>query len=125
VKRASGVRDVETGEEGHTLGLDDVFASLVVQRRRTLVHALAETEGSVPVETLVERIVAWEAELGSPPPNHRERVAAAVRHAHLPKLVAVGLVEFDERSDHVRFHSDAAVEEWLEHAAALSVPGSV
>lgn len=109
----------------HTLGIDDVFATLASIRRREVVHDLAQRpEGTAAVEELVDRLVSREADLSDEQPaDHRERVAAALYHNHLPRLDELGVVEFDRRSGVVRFRGDAAVEEWIEHAAALSLPG--
>ncbi len=116
----------ERGHEGHTVDKDTVFEALSAQRRRALVHCLASRTGAAPVDALAERIAAWERDLhDTAPPNHDKRVAASLRHAHLPKLAALGVVAYDERSDTARFDGHAAVEEWLDHAAALSVPGSL
>jgi DNA-binding transcriptional ArsR family regulator len=106
----------ERGTEGHTVDLDAVFDALSSQRRRAVVHCLASRSGAAPVDALAERIAAWERD---------ERVAASLRHSHLPKLAALGLVDYDERSETARFEGHAAAEEWLDHAAALSLPGSL
>jgi DNA-binding transcriptional ArsR family regulator len=116
----------ERGREGHTVSLDDVFGALAAQRRRAVIHALAEHPEGASVDTLVEQLVVWEADVcPTTPPDHAERVATSLRHAHLPKLDALGVVDFDSRSGAVRFGGHAAVEEWLKHAAALSLPGTL
>jgi len=116
----------ERGTEGHTVDLDAVFDALSSQRRRAVVHCLASCSGAEPVDALAERIAAWERDVHETTPrNHDERVAASLRHSHLPKLAALGLIAYDERSETARFEGHAAVEEWLDHAAALSLPGSL
>jgi DNA-binding transcriptional ArsR family regulator len=115
----------EDGTGEHTLGVDDVFTALAAMRRREVVYELGQRpEGVATVDELVDRLLAREEDtLAEPPVNHRERVTAALLHNHLPRLDELGVVEFDRRSGTVRFRGDAAVEEWIEHAAALSLPG--
>jgi len=38
-----------------------------------------------------------------------------LRHSHLPKLEDAGLVEYDSRSETVRYWSQPSLEELLEH----------
>lgn len=110
---------------GHALGIDDVFGALASVRRREVVYELTQRpEGIATVEELVDPLVSREADLlDERPANHRERVTAALYHNHLPHLDELGIVEFDRRSGAVRFRGDGAIEEWIEHATALSLPG--
>jgi len=109
----------------HTLGIDDVFETLTSTRCPEVVRELTRRpEGIATIEDLVDRLTSREAKrLDKRPANHRERVSAALYHDHLLYLNGLGFLEFDRRSGAVRFRGDAAVEEWIEHASALSLPG--
>jgi hypothetical protein len=42
-----------------------------------------------------------------------------LHHRHLPKLERAGLIEYDARSNTVRYHGQPSLEKWAEHAAYL------
>ena len=108
--RAAG--DVETP-------LDTAFTALANRRRRVLVSHLAGTSGATTLDSLVDVVARAEAD-GTPTPGHRDRVATALYHIHLPLLADLGLVDFDPRSEAVRYHPHPTVEKWAEHASVVS-----
>ncbi len=46
-------------------------------------------------------------------PGH-DQVAATVHHIHIPKLSEVGILEYDARSQAIRYRSHTALEDWLD-----------
>jgi hypothetical protein len=100
-------------DEGATLegvlGLDHVYGALSHPRRRYLCYTLLEDEEWSLAE-LARRIAAWEDEAagsGAPgsgaageatPESRWERVYVALYHAHVPKLVEMDVVAFDEET---------------------------
>lgn len=101
-----------------TLDLDTVFEVLSDRRQRYVLYALYRTEGGVmTVDELARRVSRTEDDgrtlVGE---QHIERIVDDLRERHLPKLVDAGVVEYDDRSETVRYYERPALEEWLEHA---------
>jgi len=91
------------------LSRDDLFFVLKNERRRLVLRYLAGSERVVRMRDVAEQVAAWEhditlAELTS---EQRQRVYIPLYQSHLPKLDALGLVEYDqsrgvvERTDRV------------------------
>lgn len=78
---------------------DELFELLSNQRRRYILHTLmrTDTDRTVDIGTLAQRIAAWEDgnafdEVSS---TDRKRVYTALQQTHLPKLDTAGVVDFD------------------------------
>lgn len=100
--------DEETGGSNAARGgvgrLNQYFDALAGERRRYVLYYLSR-HGAASVDELARYVVAREA--GRSPDSLTEgatgRVASELYHKHLPRLADYGLVEFDPRSEHVRF----------------------
>lgn len=73
-------------------------------------------------ETACERSICTTDELSSYlarqlPSRSETELAVELRHKHLPKLDTLGWLEFDSRSDTVRYHGHGDVVEVLENTA--------
>ena len=85
-----------------------LFGALASARRLALLWTLAEADGQVSLTTASRRIPERERELDS----NGESIPAAtevrttLRHVHVPKLRAVGLVTFDESTETLRLSID-------------------
>ncbi|RQH03135.1 DUF7344 domain-containing protein [Natrarchaeobius oligotrophus] len=82
--------------------LDDLLIVLADEHRRELLARLDERE-TWTVDELARALAAADDETG-PVSDHSEsseRVEIQLRHQHLPKLHAAGLLEYDRRSDTV------------------------
>ncbi len=104
-----------------TPSLDLVFELLSNSRRRyALYHLNEQPDGVATLETLTENVVAFEQKTGTRDGEHttdrHASVQMALTHTHLPKLEDAGLLEYDRRSEMVRYWRQPSVEEWLEHA---------
>lgn len=82
----------------------EIFATLAHDRRRYVLHYLAQRVGAVSLPDLGEGIALWE---GEPTDDRYERVLAGLYHTHLPVLAEQGLVGYDLEREQV----------WLEDAA--------
>lgn len=72
-------------------------------RRRFVLGLLEETDGDVSMDSLAQRLAAWEggdSSTESGPPAV-EDVKISLYHTHLPKLETAGLVTYD--STNVRY----------------------
>lgn len=76
----------------------DIFSVLAADRRRNILHYLAQRPGSVPLGELAEQVAVWEDD---PTYDQYERILTSFHHQHLPKLVEAGLVEYDVEQETV------------------------
>lgn len=113
--------DTDDSSEWTVLMGDDptrqLFDLLAVRRRRYLLYHLQRSaDDSVDFDDAVEQVVEWERadEETLPEGDHRHDVAVTFHHAHIPKLVEAGAVEYDERSRTLRYCDAAAIERCLE-----------
>lgn len=98
-------------EETDAVSVDDAFDALADTTRRHLLYYLAEeADGPAEVSDLAERLHARD-----PVDGYRDRrtIHVGLRHRHLPKLEAAGLVEHDPDVGAVRYVGDPFVEECL------------
>lgn len=77
------------------LSEDARFDLLRSERRRSMLRRLDDTDEAVPLSELVAAVVEGESEAPFSPGDH-ERVALSLEHVHLPKLVATGVIEYDD-----------------------------
>lgn len=97
--------------------LDRIFDLLSSTRRRQILYYLHnQSEGVATIDELVEYVVVQEPEQWADAHPHEREVETALHHVHLPKLIEYGVLEYDPRSQTVRYWSQPSLEEWLEHA---------
>lgn len=104
---------------------DDVFDLLAATRRRYAIHYLSKTDdGVATLEDLVDAVASWETETspGDVPDDFRRRVEASLHHTHLPKLADANIIDYDSRSESVRYWGQPVLEEYAEHTAAMELP---
>jgi DNA-binding transcriptional ArsR family regulator len=90
--------------------LDALFEVLADAKRRHVLAYLDECDGDVATVTEVRDALADD----DASTDERERIATRLHHAHLPKLAAAGLVEFDDRGGTIRFRAGPEISDWLE-----------
>ncbi len=109
-------REAATVADAYTPSLDVVFDVLANQRRRLVLYHLHESgDGIATLEEITDYVCSYEESERSAS-EHRLHVATSLQHAHLPKLEEAGIVEYDQRSETVRYWHQPSLEEWLEHA---------
>lgn len=79
------VREADSDADPSSLPPDTAFDVLRASRRRYVLHYLRRGGGPVTAEELAERVAGHD-------PDGRERIEASLRHTHLPKLEAAGLI---------------------------------
>lgn len=88
-----------TFERGHTEAL---FGVLSHRRRRYALSYLQDVNDDVAtLSELAEWMTTREADGRG---DRHGTVATALHHVHLPKLVETGLIDYDARSETVRYH---------------------
>ena len=73
--------------------------------RLTLLYLQMTEANAISLHDLASRIASSE---------ERDETLVKLQHSTLPRLADAGLVEYDSRSDTVRYHGDDAVEEVLD-----------
>jgi len=93
--------------------LDELFEVLADEHRRRVLAYLADTDDGVAAfSELIEHVAAD----STGESTDKERVAVSLHHSHLPKLADASLVEYDPRSEVVRYRGGPAVSDWVELA---------
>jgi len=83
---------------GLILELDEVFAGLGHPRRRYLLYTLVNGSSEAPLPELAANIAAWEQQKPVAEVTDAEQrdVYISLYHCHIPKLAALGIVEYQE-----------------------------
>lgn len=122
-----GDEDDDESESGETsdaglhevsLSLDAVLYVLADQHRRDLLRYLVESPGDTcSFDECVSHLVRREAERGDERPAS-DQVEAMLHHVHIPKLIDTGVLEYDARSQEVRYRGHDRLELWLDRIHA-------
>ena len=93
--------------------LNHVFKLLANRHRR---HALSYLVGmdddTATLGELCGYVAARHANAGTAP-KHDDELAIGLHHIHLPKLEAAGVIEYDARSQTIRYHGQLLLEQAL------------
>jgi hypothetical protein len=96
------------GSVALTPSIETVFEILHDDRRREICRYLVtDAPGVVTIDEITDELADDEQE--------RRRLALNCHHRHLPKLDDAGLIEYDPRSNTVRYWGQPTLEKWLEH----------
>ena len=92
-----------TEPEADSFGEDGIFHLLQNRRRRLVFRYLDQSEGTVEMRDIAEQVAAWEHDttLQALSSDQRQRVYIALYQAHLPKLDAAGVIEYNQDRGHV------------------------
>ncbi|USZ67945.1 hypothetical protein NGM10_14575 [Halorussus salilacus] len=118
VRSATDEHALRSGRAVTTPSFDTLFALLAEKRRRYALYALMGTDdGFAEVETLADEVAMWEARADDVPITEslREEIAEELREDHLPTIASADVVDYDARSEVVRYWRQPTLEEYLEH----------
>lgn len=94
-------------------GTDERFDALTSRRRQFVLHYLRFTERErVPLNDVSDFLIEESAGADV----SRGDVTLSLQHVHLPKLDALGMVDYDADTSTVRYNSDPTVEMLLDVA---------
>lgn len=84
--------------------LDDVVATLAHRRRRYALYHLRDEE-ILDIDALARQVVAWDTDRSpaAVSDDEVEKVLLEFKHSHLSMLRDARCIEYDERSDVVRY----------------------
>lgn len=92
---------------------EDVLRLCTDEERRSVVAALVDSvENVVSLQELADEVAGGPSASASGQQLHQGK--AALKHNHLPRLDETGLIEYDWRSDTVRYLPNEHVERLLE-----------
>lgn len=101
-------------DESTAIDEGDVHDVLRNVRRRELISFLGRRDGYATIQDLSEHIARLESGENPPPRNVRQSVYVSLHQTHLPKLEALGIVEYDTDSKDVTLTNRASqIEEYI------------
>lgn len=91
-----------TGDADDPLPVDLIFDALSNERRQRALLHLRRVDRTTLVD-LAEHVAAWEnnTTIGSVAREARSRVYTGLYHSHVPRLVDMGIAEYDRETDMV------------------------
>lgn len=120
----SSIQETPIVDGGEKPLLSRVFAALANRRRRYVLYYLRDHDHA-QIDELAVQIAAWEHDILEAEVSGEDvdRISTDLVHSHLPKLEEYGLVEYDRRSDTVRYtYPPSLLDEAVEVTAALEKP---
>lgn len=104
----------DNGPGEYPLSLDALLEILSNQERRYLLEYLIdETEVTASPKDAISYITRQITLQRGEQPN-TEDIQVSLQHHHLPKLANAGLIEYDMRSETIRYHGNDQLEELYE-----------
>lgn len=95
------------------LSTDTAFELLADEQRRRALRLVAEEDGPLTVDQLVDALLADTAH-SADSDTTRDQLEISLHHTHLPKLHDAGVIEYDPQRETIRYHAPDIVEELLE-----------
>ena len=86
------------------------------QRRAIIRYFNQKTADCTSVDDLVEYLASSDSKRGATSVGHSERITIGLLHNHLPRLADAGVLEYDQRSETIRYWGDSRLETLLETA---------
>lgn len=95
--------------ESGDISIDVALKVLADQRRRLVIKYLRSApDGVASFEELINYVSTESSD------SARERIQTRLHHVSLPKLDKAGLIDYDSRSQIVRYHANSVVDELVE-----------
>lgn len=94
---------------------DRLFSLLATARRRYALYCVAETT-TLSTNELVDELAALEGCTSESDPS-RDEIELTLRHTHLPKLSAAGVIDYDPDRSTVSYQGGQRVDRWVDRAA--------
>lgn len=110
-----GERASEADVPDAALSLNAILELLAHHDRRLILRFLSEApDHTATVDELVNHLIEEETEQTGKRPG-RDQLKMQLHHTHLPKLTEAGVVEYDTRSQELRYWRHERLEDILEY----------
>ena len=107
--------DTSDGAMAVESSLNDALALLANHKRRAALYVLREADqDELFVVDLAQKVALLDGTT-----DDLETILTELTHAHLPRIAAAGVVEYDDTSSMVRYVGDDTVEQLLDHTTTL------
>lgn len=115
------------GEQGgadhadEPIEFDRLFSLFSLARRRYALYCIVETSATTLSTTdLVDELAALEGR-ASDESSPRDEIELTLRHTHLPKLSAAGVIDYDPERSVVSYCGGRRVDRWLDRTMAAEL----
>jgi|GEM_PF-497234 len=97
-----------------SLPMDELLELVAHQHRRDLLrYVTRSTDTTAEIDEVTTHLLERHAERTSDQPD-RDQLELLLHHIHLPKLTAAGIIEYDSRSNELRYRRHARLETLLD-----------
>jgi hypothetical protein len=80
------------------------------ERRAIITYFDQKTTNCANFDDLIEYLVSSDLESEATSAEHRKRITIGLLHNHLPRLADAGVLEYDQRSETIRYWGDYQLE---------------
>lgn len=104
--------------------VDEILDALRSKHRRYLLYYLQDEEHAT-LEELATQLATWEPaqSSGTSHQEHQEQLERSLYHRDLPEFAESNLIEYDQRSKHIRYREPPTVQEkFLMFTATIEKP---
>lgn len=105
------------GREDHA-SIDETFTLVGNRRQRLVIQYFKQHANPVALADLAARVARWERDATEPSADEVNRVCASLHETHLPKLVELGLIDYDLDAQTIRY-DPAAIAASVENAGSV------
>lgn len=111
----------DVAASGVPLSLDAILDLLADHQRREILQCLVESaDQTATMGEIADRLISVESERTGKRPG-RDQVEVRIHHTHLPKLTEAGVVEYDARTQELRYWQNTRLEDILEFVTSAEV----
>jgi hypothetical protein len=115
----------EQGDADAPIEYDRLFSLLSTARRRYALYCITETPTpALSTTDLVDELAALEGRASDEIPP-RDEIELTLRHTHLPKLSAAGVIDYDPERSVIRYRGGRRVDRWLDRTMAAELDQSM
>lgn len=103
-----------------TTGLNETFSLLMHPHRRYVLYYLTKEFEVVDIQTLAAAIANWHADQPDTSwSGNSDTVETGLRHTHLPKLAAAGIITFDADTGSIELNETNRPDRFIAEAARI------
>jgi hypothetical protein len=93
--------------------------------RYVLYVFILSSEPSMELDDLTERVEFIRVHTEHPSVGAREQLSSTLINITLPRLAAIGAIDYDSRTQTIRYHPSPTLEEYAHHSAYQELPSDL